>query len=131
MSSSVCLSASERSAGLRPPPVGRGGNHPARPFASVLVRTNDGVDTPLAADLTGGSLEQASMEDARLVKAVLRGANLEKADLLGADLSEADLSGANLVNVELSRARIEGAVLDDAQWINRRRCRPGSIGECR
>jgi uncharacterized protein YjbI with pentapeptide repeats len=61
----------------------------------------------------------------------LIGANLEQARLLFADFSSTNLSRARFVNADITSAVFTEATLDNTQWVNRRRCRPGSIGECK
>jgi uncharacterized protein YjbI with pentapeptide repeats len=51
--------------------------------------------------------------------------------LLGADFSEADLSNADLRDARIDNADFSGANLSSTIWVDRRRCRPGSMGECR
>ena len=52
-------------------------------------------------------------------------------DRLAADLREANLTDANLVGAQLGDARLDNVILDRARWVDRRRCRPGSVGSCR
>lgn len=81
-------------------------------------------------DLTGLTLERASLASAnlsrcrlagsKLQQAVLAGANLTGADLtdvnfLAADLSGANLTGANLSNAVLFQANVRDALLDAAK----------------
>ena len=60
----------------------------------------------------------------------LAGARLDGARLDGADFSGADLTGASLVGARIDGARFDGARLGDCIWTDRRRCRPGSVGQC-
>ena len=60
----------------------------------------------------------------------------EKANLTGTSLFDADMSGANLEKADLHDSDMTGLQLEDAQlgnaiWQDRKRCRPGSVGECR
>jgi len=77
------------------------------------------------ANLSLSKLRLADLKNATLLGANLRGADLGGADLRGADLSYADLSGARLTG-----AQIEGARLDNAIWVDRSVCQPGSVGRC-
>ncbi|MCB1808792.1 MAG: pentapeptide repeat-containing protein, partial [Candidatus Competibacteraceae bacterium] len=44
--------------------------------------------------------------------------------------SNANLSRADLHNARDDGAEFSGAQLDSTIWINRQRCRPGSVGTC-
>jgi len=107
-------------------------------------------------DLSGGRLSGARLSNANLSKANLAGdnlrnadlrhaqlldANLSNADLSGADLANADLAGASLVHAklsgtDLSEAKLSGtdfseADLSGAYWTDGKKCKEGSIGECK
>jgi len=45
-------------------------------------------------------------------------------------MSAADLSEATLADTRIDSARFTDAKLDSTIWVDRRRCRPGSVGEC-
>ena len=84
----------------------------------------------------GPSVASSIPAGERVEDAVLTGANLNGARLDGANLLGADFTGANLGTATLAGARIDGARFTDAKldstiWVDRRRCRPGSVGECR
>ena len=112
------------------------------PIIANLYNQGYGQAANLAqADLTDAKLPKANLSGAVLSRAVLENANLSGANLRGAKLDGAnllmvDFSGANLADATLADARIDGArftdtTLDSTIWINRQRCRPGSVGECR
>jgi len=77
------------------------------------------------ADLSGASLDGAILAEARLYGASLGGADLAAASLEGADLRFADLRHARTAGARFERAR-----LDNAIWIDGRRCAVGSTGRC-
>jgi uncharacterized protein YjbI with pentapeptide repeats len=82
-------------------------------------------------DMTYADLSSANLSGADLSNSILTSANLSKANLSGANLSgvnlfEADLSGANV-----SKANLSKTYLDQATWTNGKRCKVGSIGECK
>ena len=97
-----------------------------RDRSSVLAAL-DTEDLPLlaGASLSGANLEQADLSGARLSKA-----DLSATSLSFADFRQADLSGASLVDAELFQTEFDGARLSGTLWIDRRRCRYGSVGEC-
>ena len=83
------------------------------------------------ANLQGANLRQANFEGANL-----SGANLNEAILLGANLEGANLEGATITSAFLTKAlvagiRLKGASLDNTYWVNGKKCKPGSIGECK
>jgi uncharacterized protein YjbI with pentapeptide repeats len=70
-------------------------------------------------DLTGSSLQGASLDDAQLqgaslLAAQLQGASLDNARLQGALLSDAQLQGASLIDAQLQGASLDGALLQGA-----------------
>ena len=88
------------------------------------------------ADLSEANLRNANISHGRLVnanlsKADLSGADLSKADLSGASLSHAKLSGTELSGATLSGADLSGANLSGAYWVDGKKCKEGSIGECK
>jgi len=108
------------------------------------------------ADLSGSRLSGARLSAANLSKTSLSGSNLRNvnmhhtqlldANLSNADLSGADLAGADLTGASLSRAKLSGADFSDANlsgtdlseanltgayWVDGKRCKEGSIGECK
>jgi uncharacterized protein YjbI with pentapeptide repeats len=82
------------------------------------------------ADLRFAHLAAAQLGYARLGGALLKGANLRAADLAYADLAGADLGYADLTGAVLGGAVLEGARLDQAIWVDGRRCAAGSVGTC-
>jgi len=81
-------------------------------------------------DLRYANLATAQLAYARAAGVQLKGANLRAADLAYADLSDADLSYADLTAAVLGGAVLGGARLDQAIWVDGRRCAPGSRGDC-
>jgi uncharacterized protein YjbI with pentapeptide repeats len=92
-------------------------------------------------DLSGAKLNNLDLSYADLSSANLSGADLSNTTLFGANLSKANLSGANLTAVNLFEANLSGAdvskanltktYLDQATWTNGKRCKVGSVGECK
>lgn len=77
------------------------------------------------ADLGGAHLRLVDFSQATLKGASLRNADLTQAIFTQADLSYADLTGATIDETEFRQAK-----LDNAIWIDGKKCQPGSIGEC-
>ena len=77
------------------------------------------------ADLSGADLSNCAFNNAHLRGTRLKAARLNSALFMDADLDGADLTGATLVDTEFMAAR-----MDDATWIDGRRCAAGSVGEC-
>ena len=89
------------------------------------------TDAQLAhVDLSGAMLIRAVLEGAVLTRSLLRGARLDGAILLSVDFTGADLGQATLAEARIDGARFTDAKLDSTIWINRQRCRSGSVGEC-
>jgi BTB/POZ domain-containing protein KCTD9 len=92
-------------------------------------------------DLSGAKLNNLDMSYVDLSSANLSGADLSNSTLLSGNLSKANLSGANLSGTNLFEADLSGAdlskanlsktYLDQATWTNGKRCKVGSIGECK
>lgn len=92
-------------------------------------------------DLSGAKLNNLDMSYADVSSANLSGADLSNSTLFGANLSKTNLSGANLSGVNLFEANLSGAdvskanfsktYFDQATWTNGKRCKVGSIGECK
>lgn len=102
------------------------------------------------ADLSYSNLYRASLTQAGLVRATLFGVDMHEADLSGARLASADLRhavlrsaklratvfrGADLTSADMRDANIESAVfegarLGDVLWVDGRRCRSDSVGQC-
>jgi uncharacterized protein YjbI with pentapeptide repeats len=92
-------------------------------------------------DLSGAKLNDLDLSYADLSGANLSGADLTNSVLYQANVSKANLSGANLTNVNLFEANLSGANLTKANltktyvaqatWTDGRRCKVGSIGECK
>jgi uncharacterized protein YjbI with pentapeptide repeats len=92
-------------------------------------------------DLSGAKLNDLDLSYADLSGANLSGADLTYSVLYQANVSKANLSGANLTNVNLFEANLSGANLTKANltktyvaqatWTDGKRCKVGSIGECK
>jgi uncharacterized protein YjbI with pentapeptide repeats len=82
-------------------------------------------------DLSYADLSSANLSGADLSNATLFGANLSKANLSGANLSSVNLFEANLSGADVSKANLSKTYLDQATWTNGKRCKVGSIGECK
>ena len=96
-------------------------------------------------DFSGGDFHASAMKNANLAYSVLsiadlrgvdltgaslKGVSLRKADLAHANLTNADLSYADMQGANLTDASLKGAILDNAIWVDRNVCAPGSIGRC-
>jgi uncharacterized protein YjbI with pentapeptide repeats len=77
-------------------------------------------------DLSSANLSGADLSNSTLFSGKLSKANLSGANLSGTNLFEADLSGA-----DLSKANLSKTYLDQATWTNGKRCKVGSVGECK
>ena len=92
-------------------------------------------------DLSGAKLNNLDLSNADVSSANLSGADLSNSTLYQGDLSNANLSGANLSNANLSEVSLSGAnvskanfnktYLDQSTWINGKRCKIGSVGQCK
>jgi hypothetical protein len=83
------------------------------------------------ANLSKADLREAYLVEATLVGTVLTAANLSDADATDADFSNSDLREADLRrtildNADLTDSRLEGAIVDDDQWIQSQRKREKS-----
>lgn len=76
------------------------------------------------------SLANSDLSEADLTNAVLVGVDLKGADLRNAKLAKANLAYADLSGVFIEGADLTDAVLDNAIWVDQRKCAPGSIGHC-
>ena len=76
-------------------------------------------------------MHHTQLLDANLSNADLSGADLVGADLTGASLSRAKLSGADFSDANLSGTDLSEANLTGAYWVDGKRCKEGSIGECK
>jgi hypothetical protein len=83
------------------------------------------------ANLSFANLAGADLSFANLQQAKLNGANLTQANLTYAELRDADLRNADLRGAQLSAATLIGARLDEAIWVDGRRCAFLSVGECK
>ena len=87
-------------------------------------------------DLSGAKLNNLDMSYADVSSANLSGADLSNSTLFGANLSKTNLSGvnlfeANLSGADVSKANFSKTYFDQATWTNGKRCKVGSIGECK
>jgi uncharacterized protein YjbI with pentapeptide repeats len=78
------------------------------------------------ADLSSANLSGADLSNASVYQGNLSKANLSGANLAGTNLFEVDLSGANL-----SKANLTKTYLDQATWVDGKRCKVGSVGQCK
>ncbi len=103
----------------------------------VLKKSNNCVKCDLSGakltnlDLSYADLSSANLSGADLSNSVLFGANLSKANLSGANFSAANLFEANLSGANVSKTNFSKAYFDQATWTNGKKCRVGSIGECK
>ena len=93
--------------------------------SALLINTNF-----TEANLSYASLQNANLSNAILKGALLVGANLNNANLSYADLSGVDLSYADLRNAVLSNTQVLNTKLDNAIWLDGRRCAKQSIDKC-
>ena len=82
-------------------------------------------------DLSYADLSGANLSGADLSNSIFSGANLTKANLSGANLTGANLFEANLSGADVSKANLSKTYVDQATWTNGKRCKVGSIGECK
>jgi uncharacterized protein YjbI with pentapeptide repeats len=82
-------------------------------------------------DLSYADLSSANLSGADLSNTVLFGANLSKSNLSGANLTSANLFEANLSGADLSKANLSRTYVAQATWTDGKRCKVGSIGECK
>lgn len=83
------------------------------------------------ANLSKANLSGANVRNANLHGAQLVGANLSNGDLSGASLAHAKLTGADLSEAKLSGTDLSEANLSGAYWTDGKKCKEGSIGECK
>lgn len=88
-----------------------------------------------ASDLTHASvmytnLSLANLSYTNFSHANLKGSNLQRADLSHANLSNANLTYVDFTNANIDGVKLEGAILDNAIWINGQVCLAGSVGAC-
>ena len=82
-------------------------------------------------DLSYADLSGVNLSGADLTDSVLFGANLTKANLSGANLTGVNLFEANLSGANLSKANLSKTYVAQATWTDGRRCKVGSVGECK
>lgn len=87
-------------------------------------------------NLSGANLQYTNLSIANLSyvdfsHARMKGSSLQGADLSYADLRSADLTYADFTGAKMQEVRLDGARLDDAIWVDGRKCLAGSVGECR
>jgi hypothetical protein len=82
-------------------------------------------------DMSYVDLSSANLSGADLSNSTLFGGNLAKANLSGANLSGTNLFEADLSGADLSKANLTKTYLDQATWPNGKRCKVGSVGECK
>ena len=87
------------------------------------VRVKLPRDGMLVTDLSGASLEGASLRQANLAEAILNGANLQDSDLQGANLRKASLESANLSRADLGGTNLGMADLRFASLEDANLCR--------
>ena len=61
----------------------------------------------------------------------LSGANLNGADLSKTNLYDANLRGANLTGAKITDTNFVGSDLSDAVWVDGKKCKSGSTGNCK
>lgn len=82
------------------------------------------------ANLKFTQLHLANLKYVNFTKANLTGANLLGSDLSGAVFNQANLSYANFRDANVLTTDFSRARLDNAIWIDGRKCEVGSIGTC-
>jgi uncharacterized protein YjbI with pentapeptide repeats len=103
----------------------------------ALKKTNSCVKCDLSGaklndlDLSYADLSGANLSGADLTNTVLYQANLAKANLSGANLTNVNLFEANLSGANVSKANLTKTYVAQATWTDGRRCKVGSIGECK
>ena len=79
------------------------------------------------ANFTGATLRASDFSSANLQSANLQGTNLDSTHFKSANLKEANLTGAQ--NIQLMY--LDKADLSGATWTDGRKCKEGSIGDCK
>lgn len=82
------------------------------------------------ANLQYTQLHLANLQHVNFSKANLKGANLTGADLSGASFEQANLSYANFRDAIIRETNFSNARLDNAIWVDGRKCSASSIGSC-
>jgi uncharacterized protein YjbI with pentapeptide repeats len=77
-------------------------------------------------DLSNANLSNLDMYGADLVGANLTGANLSESSFNDANLTDANLEGANIKDTNFA-----GAKLYNTTWVDGKKCKPNSIGQCK
>ena len=93
------------------------------------------------ANAKNASFRNATLEKASLYKTDAQGANFDgvqakgaefkEANLIGASFEGADLRGADFKDAKIDGANFKNAKLGRATWIDGKRCKKGSVGECK
>lgn len=95
-----------------------------------LIKTDLHLSQLVKADLSYSNMSISNLRGADLREAILVGVNLRQSDLSNANLQGADLSYADLTEANIRAAHMADVKLDNAIWIDGRKCGTGSIGEC-
>ena len=104
-------------------------------IAVNLMNANLQTANLYAADLSHANLKYtqlqlATLKNTNFTKANLTGANLIGADLSGTIFKQATLSYVNFRDAVIRNADFSNARLDNAIWVDGRKCRANSIGSC-
>lgn len=113
---------------------------------STLAQVSLSHSNLQSSNLTGADLDQANLSSAELSFSVftlarIQDSNFENSRIIGVSFrnslikntkfDNSDLTYADFSNADISDVSFDGARLDHAIWIDRRRCAEDSIGICR
>ncbi len=76
-------------------------------------------------------LSNADFANLDMYGANLAGANLSGANLSGASFNDANLNDANLKGANIKGTNFAGAKLSNTIWVDGRKCKSGSMSECK
>ena len=90
----------------------------------------DGVDLS-ASDMSFSVLTLAHIDNSQLSSSRIIGVSFRNSMINNTKFDNSDLTYADFSNAEFNNVSFEGARLDYAIWLDRRRCAAGSVGICR
>ena len=77
-------------------------------------------------NLEGGNFEKSNFTSANLTRVNFSGSSLIDSNFTNSNLFEANLTGANILN-----SNFEGANLSNTTWVDGKKCKLESIGNCK
>jgi len=97
---------------------------------AILTSVNFAGSKMANANLGYSRLDDSDFAYADLSGAIIKGASLKNVDFSNARLNDADLRFSDFSGARISGADLSGAKLENAVWIDGRKCARGSIGSC-